>query len=91
MEGHGTQELSTGKMPVVFVPHGGGPWPFIRNPLGAPKELNELVGYLLSVRSLPENAATRAPRRVRSLGRAGTDGDDRRTPTDALRLLWLPP
>jgi len=41
-------------MPVVFVPHGGGPWPFIRNPLGAPDELNELAGYLRSVRSLPK-------------------------------------
>src|SRR5262245_40408930 len=38
----------------------------------------------------PENAAQRAARRVGSLGRAGTDGHDSRTPTDALRLLWLP-
>jgi len=41
-------------MPVVFVPHGGGPWPFIRNPLGAPEELDKLTGYLQSVHSLPK-------------------------------------
>ena len=40
--------------PAVFVPHGGGPWPFIRTPFGEPRELDELAGYLRSVRSLPK-------------------------------------
>jgi aromatic ring-opening dioxygenase catalytic subunit (LigB family) len=40
-------------MPVVFMPHGGGPWPFVE--LGFPKaEMNELAGYLRSVRGLPK-------------------------------------
>jgi aromatic ring-opening dioxygenase catalytic subunit (LigB family) len=36
------------------VPHGGGPWPFIRNPLGDPEELDGLAQYLRSIRSLPK-------------------------------------
>src|SRR5262245_58363275 len=42
-----------GRMPAVFVPHGGGPWPFIRNPFGEPQELDHLAQYLRSLRSLP--------------------------------------
>jgi aromatic ring-opening dioxygenase catalytic subunit (LigB family) len=39
-------------MPVVFVPHGGGPWPFVE--MGFPREdINRLAGYLRSVRSVP--------------------------------------
>src|SRR6516162_5164487 len=41
-------------MPAVFVPHGGGPWPFIKNPFGDPEELNDLARYLRSIRSLPK-------------------------------------
>lgn len=41
-------------MPVVFVPHGGGPWPFISNPFGEPEELDGLARYLRSIRSLPK-------------------------------------
>lgn len=41
------------RMPVVFMPHGGGPWPFVE--LGFPKaEMDELAGYLRSVRGLPK-------------------------------------
>jgi aromatic ring-opening dioxygenase catalytic subunit (LigB family) len=44
-------------MPVAFVPHGGGPWPFVE--MGLPRdEVNALVAYLRSVRALP----TRPPR-----------------------------
>ncbi len=40
------------RMPVVFMPHGGGPWPFVD--IGLPKhELDALAAYLRSVRSLP--------------------------------------
>src|SRR5262245_16027314 len=42
------------RMPVVFVPHGGGPWPFVETRLGAREELQELEDYLRSIRSLPE-------------------------------------
>jgi aromatic ring-opening dioxygenase catalytic subunit (LigB family) len=41
--------LKTKRIPTVFVPHGGGPWPFIKNPFGAPEELDELTRYLQSV------------------------------------------
>lgn len=39
-------------MPVAFLPHGGGPWPFVD--FGLPKaEVDGLAGYLRSVRELP--------------------------------------
>jgi aromatic ring-opening dioxygenase catalytic subunit (LigB family) len=39
-------------MPVVFVPHGGGPWPFVD--LGFPRdEVDRLATYLGSIRDLP--------------------------------------
>lgn len=39
-------------MPVAFVPHGGGPWPWVD--LGMSKqEVDELSAYLRSLRSLP--------------------------------------
>lgn len=41
-------------MPVVFAPHGGGPWPWVD--LGFPKkELDELAAYLRSLRALPKD------------------------------------
>ncbi len=47
------------RMPVVFIPHGGGPWPFVE--MGFPREdIDRLAGYLRSVRSVP-------PRRPRAL------------------------
>jgi aromatic ring-opening dioxygenase catalytic subunit (LigB family) len=46
------------RMPVVFVPHGGGPWPFVEMGLD-PKEVADLAGYLRSVR-----AVTPAPPRA---------------------------
>ncbi len=38
------------RMPVVYVPHGGGPWPFVPG-LGDPDELSKLASYL---RELPD-------------------------------------
>ena len=39
-------------MPVVFIPHGGGPWPFVE--MGMPKaDVDRLAGYLRSVRDVP--------------------------------------
>jgi len=43
-------------MPVVFLPHGGGPWPFIEMPFGSTAELAELTHYLQSLRTLPQTA-----------------------------------
>jgi aromatic ring-opening dioxygenase catalytic subunit (LigB family) len=39
-------------MPVAFIPHGGGPWPFVEMGL-PPDEVNGLKEYLQSVRLLP--------------------------------------
>ena len=40
------------RMPVVFVPHGGGPWPFVE--MGFPRDdIDRLAGYLRSVREVP--------------------------------------
>lgn len=46
----GMSETKQERMPVVFIPHGGGPWPFVE--LGFDRgELDELAGYL---RGLPD-------------------------------------
>jgi aromatic ring-opening dioxygenase catalytic subunit (LigB family) len=41
-----------GRMPVVFIPHGGGPWPFVDLGL-PPEEVQSLASYLRSVRDVP--------------------------------------
>lgn len=47
-----TAAQARARMPVAFVPHGGGPWPFVD--LGMPRdELDALAGYLRSLASLP--------------------------------------
>lgn len=43
----------TAALPVVYLPHGGGPWPFTDTPMGDPAELSALAGYLRSLASLP--------------------------------------
>ena len=40
------------RMPVVYLPHGGGPWPFVSG-LGDPAELEPLAAYLRSLHALP--------------------------------------
>ena len=40
------------RMPVVFVPHGGGPWPFVEMGF-PPDDVERLAGYLRSVRDVP--------------------------------------
>src|SRR5579864_6640039 len=42
------------RMPVVFIPHGGGPWPFVEVGFGSKQELDSLAAYLRSLRLLPE-------------------------------------
>lgn len=42
-------------MPVVFAPHGGGPWPFVKLPgFFSEAEKDELAAYLRSLRDLPK-------------------------------------
>jgi aromatic ring-opening dioxygenase catalytic subunit (LigB family) len=42
------------RMPVVFIPHGGGPWPFVE--MGMPKDdVDRLANYLRSVRNVPSS------------------------------------
>jgi len=41
------------RMPVVFLPHGGGPWPFVELNFSTKKENDGLAGYLRSVASVP--------------------------------------
>lgn len=44
--------MSQPRMPVVFLPHGGGPWPFVD--LGLDQtEFDELASYLRSIPALP--------------------------------------
>jgi aromatic ring-opening dioxygenase catalytic subunit (LigB family) len=43
------------RMPVVFVPHGGGPWPFVDIGFGAEAEKDALRDYLVSVAALPKS------------------------------------
>jgi aromatic ring-opening dioxygenase catalytic subunit (LigB family) len=45
---------SPDRMPVVFLPHGGGPWPFVEVGLGNKKEQGALAAYLRSLRGLPK-------------------------------------
>jgi len=50
-----TSRTSTGRVPVAYIPHGGGPWPFVD--IGIPAaEVDALLGYL---KGLPALAATR--------------------------------
>ena len=42
------------RLPVVFLPHGGGPWPFVEMGFGSQAERDELAGYLRSIRSVPK-------------------------------------
>src|SRR3954464_9965352 len=40
------------RMPVVFIPHGGGPWPFVETGF-PPEDVADLAGYLKTVASVP--------------------------------------
>ncbi|MDP3276752.1 MAG: class III extradiol ring-cleavage dioxygenase [Deltaproteobacteria bacterium] len=39
-------------MPVVYLPHGGGPWPFMTQSMGEPEALAALTDYLVGLREL---------------------------------------
>src|SRR5437870_877950 len=42
------------RMPVVFAPHGGGPWPFVDLGFFPKADEDELASYLRSLRDLPK-------------------------------------
>lgn len=42
------------RMPLAFVPHGGGPWPFVDVGFGPKDQENRLREYLVSVGSVPK-------------------------------------
>jgi aromatic ring-opening dioxygenase catalytic subunit (LigB family) len=44
---------SSPRMPVVYLPHGGGPWPFVETGFGDRAELDGMAAYLRSLATLP--------------------------------------
>lgn len=48
------------RMPSVFLPHGGGPWPFLHEPLGGPGMWDEMAAYMIALGAVP-------PRRPRAV------------------------
>lgn len=54
MSSASNHSTSSSRMPVAFLPHGGGPWPFVKLGFGSPSELDELAEYLRSVKDLPK-------------------------------------
>ncbi|HEU4412815.1 MAG TPA: class III extradiol ring-cleavage dioxygenase [Polyangiaceae bacterium] len=49
-----TNRPPSGRMPVAFIPHGGGPWPFVEVGLGEKPERDQLAAYLRSLAGLPK-------------------------------------
>jgi len=49
------REGASERLPVVFLPHGGGPWPFVDLRIGSKAEQAELASYLRSVASVPKS------------------------------------
>jgi aromatic ring-opening dioxygenase catalytic subunit (LigB family) len=43
------------RMPVVYVPHGGGPWPFVDVGFGDKAELDQLASYLRSLKDVSKD------------------------------------
>lgn len=42
------------RLPVAYLPHGGGPWPFVETGIGSKEELAGLRAYLESLRDVPK-------------------------------------
>ena len=49
--------MSSQRMPVVYIPHGGGPWPFVEVGIGTPAEQAHLKAYLEAVSPAPRPTA----------------------------------
>jgi aromatic ring-opening dioxygenase catalytic subunit (LigB family) len=52
-----SREGSGAKLPVVFLPHGGGPWPWVDVGFGDASELEALASYLRSLATVPKTPA----------------------------------
>jgi aromatic ring-opening dioxygenase catalytic subunit (LigB family) len=54
-EGHGLKTRPPkGRMPVVFLPHGGGPWPFTHDPIvGNPEMYARMTKYMTRLNIVP--------------------------------------
>ena len=48
---HRAMTHASQRMPVVYLPHGGGPWPFVDLPMGDPADLRALATYLRGLAS----------------------------------------
>lgn len=46
--------MNPNRMPLAFVPHGGGPWPFVDLGFGPKDQENRLREYLVSLASVPK-------------------------------------
>lgn len=49
-----TKSTSSNRLPVVYLPHGGGPWPFVDLGMGDKRELGALRAYLENLHALPK-------------------------------------
>ncbi|MEP7049058.1 MAG: class III extradiol ring-cleavage dioxygenase [Pseudomonadota bacterium] len=49
-----TSHSTSGRLPVVYLPHGGGPWPFVELRIGSKAEQAELARYLRGLGSVPK-------------------------------------
>lgn len=47
------KESAMSRLPVVYLPHGGGPWPFVELGFGTRAEQDGLAAYLRSVKAVP--------------------------------------
>lgn len=54
-EGEAARTSTAGRLPVAYVPHGGGPWPFVDVGLSR-EEYDGLTEYLRGVAALPKEA-----------------------------------
>lgn len=53
-QGEAQASRGAARLPVVYLPHGGGPWPFVDVGFGDRAELDALAAYLRSVRAVPK-------------------------------------
>ena len=51
----GTTRAPSKRMPAVYIPHGGGPWPFVDLGFGERREIDALAGYLRGLPALTLN------------------------------------
>ena len=90
------------RMPVVFIPHGGGPWPFVEMGIPRRSSASRSPTTCAAIRALPPEPPPALLVVSAPLGRAGADGDDRRRsrrcsttttgfPPESYRITWPAP